>query len=179
MIIGLTGSNGSGKTVVSEYLKSRGFAYYSLSDEIREEIAKRGWEATREILIEMGNELRVRFGPGILAEKVLQRMEEDRNYVVDSIRNPAEVEVLRRRKDFTLLALEADQTIRFERSRIRGRESAAQSLERFVEEEARELESADPAAQQLLATRRLADVVVANNGTLEELYRQLDELSLA
>jgi len=176
MIIGLTGRNGSGKTAVCEYLKSRGFEYFSLSDEIREEIRKRGMDITREVLIGVGNELREKHGPGVLAERILRRLDIDRNYVVDSIRNPGEVDVLRRRPDFTLLALEADETIRFERSRKRGRESAAQTLGQFVEEEARELDSSNPANQQLQATREKADLVVTNNGTLEQLHQRLDEL---
>ncbi len=112
----------------------------------------------------------------MLAERILQRLEPDRNYVVDSIRNPAEVEVLRRRKDFTLLAVQADLKIRFERSRARAREGAAQTLEQFALEEERELESKDPANQQLVATQQLADVTLYNNGSLEELHRQLDTL---
>jgi dCMP deaminase len=176
MIIGLTGNNGSGKTSVSEYLKSRGFEYYSLSDEIREEIRRRGREINREVLIEVGNKLREKFGPGVLAERILQKLGSDRNYVVDSIRNPSEVEVLRSRNDFTLLAVEADEAIRFERSRKRGRENAAQTLRQFVAEEARELDSDKPADQQLMATRRKADLAVTNNGTLEELHLQLDTL---
>jgi dCMP deaminase len=176
MIIGLTGKNGSGKTAVSEYLKSRGFEYFSLSDAIREEIRKRGGEITREILIEVGNELRREFGPGILAERIFDRLESDRNYVIDSIRNPHEVKVLQRRKDFTLMSLEADQTIRFERSRRRMREGAVQTFEEFVEEEMRELDSGDPANQQLIATGQMADLTVTNNGTLQEMYRKLDEL---
>jgi dCMP deaminase len=176
MIIGLTGKNGSGKTAVSEYLQSRSFEYYSLSDEIRHEIRRRGLEITREVLIDVGNELREKLGPGILAERILNKLENDRNYVIDSIRNPYEVDVLKRRSDFTLLALEADETIRFERSRKRGRENAARTLPQFVAEEARELDSSNPASQQLLATREKADMVVTNDGTLEQLHRRLDEL---
>jgi dCMP deaminase len=176
MIIGLTGKNGSGKTAVSDYLQSRGFEYYSLSDEIREEIRRRDLEITRDILIEVGNDLRRQFGPGVLAERILRKLGTDQNYVIDSIRNPQEVEVLRRRSDFTLLALEADQATRFERSRARGRESAAQTLQQFIDEETRELDSDNPASQQLLATGRKADVVVNNDGTLEELHRRLDKL---
>ncbi len=176
MIIGLTGRNGSGKTEVSNYLRARGFEYYSLSDEIREEISRRGREITREVLIEVGNDLRTRFGAGVLAERILQRLGRDRNYVIDSIRNPAEVEVLRRRDDFTFISVEADQVLRFERSRARGRESAPQSISQFVADEERELDSADPANQQLLATARLADRVVENNGTVSELHAKLDGL---
>lgn len=176
MIIGLTGKNGAGKTAVSEYLKSRGFEYHSLSDAIRDEIRRRGQEITRDVLIAVGNELRDTFGPGILAERVLGSLEKEHNYAIDSIRNPIEVEVLRRRQDFVLLAIDADPAIRFERSRARGRESAAQSLEQFMVEENRELESENPANQQLLATGKKADAVVRNNGTIAELHSKLDEL---
>jgi dCMP deaminase len=176
MIIGLTGKNGSGKTAVSEYLQNRGFEYYSLSDEIRNEIRRRGEEINRDVLIRVGNELREKLGTGILAEKIMSNLESGRNYVVDSIRNPHEVEALRRRPDFTLMALEADETVRFERSRKRGRESAARTLQQFIEEERRELHSNNPASQQLQATREMADLVVANNGTLEQLHRTLDGL---
>jgi dCMP deaminase len=175
MIIGLTGKNGSGKTAVCEYLQSRGFEYRSLSDEIRDEIRSRGLEINRGILIEVGNELREKLGPGILAERILNNLGEDRNYVIDSIRNPHEVEVLRRRPDFTLLALEAEGTIRFERSRKRGRENAAQTILQFIEEESRELDSNNPANQQLQTTQAKADLVITNNGTLEELHQRLDE----
>lgn len=176
MIIGLTGRNGAGKTEVSEYLKSRGFEYHSLSDEIRAEARRKGCPISRETLIQTGNELREEFGPGVLAERILANLEPDHNYVVDSIRNPYEVDVLRRRKDFALLAVEADQAVRFERSRSRGRENAPQTLEQFVAEEMRELESSNPASQQLNATRQKADVVIENNGTIEELHRKLDEV---
>jgi dCMP deaminase len=176
MIIGLTGKNGSGKTEVSEYLKTRGFEYHSLSDEIRNEIRRRGQEITREVLIDVGNDLREKHGPGILAERILPSLELEHHYVIDSIRNPSEVEALRRRKDFILFAVEADPSVRFDRSRKRGRENAAQSFNQFMDEEARELESDNPANQQLNATQQKADLAVSNNGTLEELHRKLDKL---
>ena len=59
---------------------------------------------------------------------------------------------------------------------VRGREGAAQTLEQFAFEEERELQSKDPANQQLVATQQLADVTLYNNGSLEELHRQLDTL---
>ena len=176
MIIGLTGKNAAGKTAVCEYLKTRSFKYYSLSDAIREEAASRDLEITREVLIELGNELREKHGPGVLAERILGKLGFDENYVIDSVRNPSEVDVLRTRNDFTLIALEADTRVRFERSRSRAREQAAQTLEQFVAEEERELESDNPANQQLNATSQKADLVLTNNGKLQELHRRLDEI---
>jgi dCMP deaminase len=176
MIIGLTGRNAAGKTEVSQYLIGRGFEHYSLSDEIREETIRSGLEIKREILIDVGNELRRNHGAGVLAERVLERLADDRDGVVDSIRNPSEVAVLRKRKDFTLLFIDADQSIRYERSRLRDREGAAGTLEHFVEEEQRELDSEDPTSQQLLATERLADLKIVNNGTVEDLHGKLEEV---
>ena len=176
MILGLTGPNAAGKGEVAGYLRSRGFDYHSLSDELREEIRRRGLEITRDLLIDVGNELRARFGPGILAERVLGRLNQDRNHVVDSIRNPAEVEVLRRRRDFRLLAIDAEQQVRFERNLARGREGAAMTFAMFQAQEARELVTDDPNTQQLLATRRLADLTLCNDGTIEDLHARLSEL---
>ncbi len=176
MIIGLTGRNASGKTEVALYLQKRGFHYYSLSDAIRDEIRHRGQDITREVLITVGNELRTQFGPGILAQRLLEQFRRESCYVVDSIRNPAEVEALRGRKDFLLLAVKADQIVRFQRSCLRGREGATQSFEQFADEEARELDSNDPASQQLIATERMADIVVQNNSSLEDLHSAMDKL---
>lgn len=176
MIIGITGRNASGKTEVCEFLKSRGFAYYSLSDEIREEIGRRGREITRAVLIEVGNDIRTQYGPAILAERILQKLDPNQNCVVDSIRNPSEVEALRKRKDFILLAVHADPAVRFERSRHRGREGAPQTLVQFLEEEEKELNSSNPTSQQLVATHGLADVVVENNGSLADLHVQVKDL---
>ncbi len=58
MIIGLTGKNASGKGETANYLKSKGFVYFSLSDELREEAKEKKIVATRENLIALGNELR-------------------------------------------------------------------------------------------------------------------------
>ena len=176
MIIGLTGKNGAGKTSVCDYLKARGFEYASLSDAIRAEIRRRGENITREKLIETGNELREKGGPGVLAERVLAALESEHHYVIDSIRNPAEVEALRRRPDFTLLAVEASAKTRFERSLARSRENAPSTFERFMAEEERELESENPSAQQLIATVALADEIIENNATIEALHGRLGEI---
>ena len=178
MIVGLTGRNASGKGEVAKYLRDVGFAFFSLSDEIRDEIRKRAQEITRARLIEIGNELRDNFGNGILAQRILKRIRDDRHSVVDSIRNPAEVEVLRQRGDFRLIAIKADRGLRFERHLGRGREGAAQTLEQFSCEENLELASENPSTQQLMATERLADAMLENNGSLEELHKRIGELLL-
>src|SRR3954467_4454716 len=123
MLIGLTGRNASGKGEVARYLEKKSFYYYSLSDVIRDEIRSRGLDPTRELLITIGNELRQKHGANILAERILARIEDDRHYVIDSIRNPAEVEAFRAAKHFKLIRIEAPPDVRFQRIVKRHRES--------------------------------------------------------
>ena len=170
MIIGLTGRNAAGKGVVAEYLQRRGFLYLSLSDILRETLAQRKQEISREALIQTGNELRRAHGSGYLAQEMLRRMRDEKNYVVDSIRNPAEVEVLRTAPGFVLMHVSARPEMRLERMKQRGRESDPQTLPDFLALEEREL-SSDPAAQQLHQVESMADVIVENNGTIEEVQQ--------
>lgn len=176
MIIGLTGRNCSGKGATADYLKSKGFYFHSLSDVIREEIRKRGLEVTRENLIRVGNELRTEHDHGYLAERILERLDHDRNYIIDSIRHPQEVETLRRRNDFTLLAVKASREIRFERIKARDREGDPKTWEEFLALEEREAGNQGSEKQQLIGTEALADRVVNNEGSLEELQSDLADL---
>ena len=198
MIVGLTGPNAAGKGEVANILRARGFAYHSLSDVVREEASQRGLDHSRENLIRVGNELRGAHGPGALAERVVAKivgssgMEKERDLpvpsaerhrastpwlitlqdgvavIVDSIRNPAEVGVLRRLEGFVLVGVNAPIAVRFERSRLRARAGDGTTLEEFARKESLE-NSTDPVAQQLTQTFLLADVVIDNSGTLAEL----------
>lgn len=175
MLIGLTGRNAAGKGEVAKYLQSKSFYFHSLSDAIRDEIRSRGQELTRETLIQTGNELRHRFGAAILAERILQRLDDDKNYVIDSIRNPAEVDAFRRAKHFRLIRVEAPVEVRFDRTVRRGRENDPVTLEKFIELENREIVG-DEASQNLAQVEAMADDALTNTGALDQLYPQIDAL---
>ncbi len=71
-IIGLTGTNCAGKGEAAEFLKKKGFAYFSLSDLIRDKLQKQDMELTRNNLIRYGNLMRKEGGPDILARLVMK-----------------------------------------------------------------------------------------------------------
>ena len=177
MIIGLSGRNGAGKGEVLAFLQSRSFYAHSLSDVIRDELRRQGQSETRERMIETGNAIRKERGPGGLATILVGQLLPDRNYVIDSVRHPAEVEVLRGRSSrFQLWWVEADEQVRLTRMRERGRGGDPQTLEQLRALEGRELGGDDPTAQQLLAVQSLADATVRNDGTLAELHAQVQAL---
>src|SRR5256886_13809299 len=177
MLIGLTGRNAAGKGEVGRYLQKKSFYYYSLSDAIREEIRNRGEEPTRDRLIVVGNELRQRYGSNILAERILAKIEDDKHYIIDSIRNPAEVDAFRAAKHFKLIKVEAPAEVRFQRILSRQRESDPRTLEDFVALENREAEG-DDTSQNLVKVELMADHALINDGALDKLYPQIDALLL-
>ncbi len=179
MLIGLTGKNGSGKGEVANFLMSSGYQFFSLSDVVRDEVRSRGLGVTRENLIVTANEMRAGLGAGVLAEKVLQKIGPDAHAVIDSIRNPFEVEALRRRKGFYLISIEADPKTRFERTKARNRENDPKTYDEFLALEAREAHTNDPTTQQLNRTAGMADAVIENSGTVDELKEQVRQVITA
>lgn len=178
MIIGLTGRNGSGKGEVAKFLQERGFHYFSLSDVLREEAARNHLPVTRDNLVQLGNQMRSEHGPGILAERVFARLDPEKNYVIDSVRHPSEVQVLRRRSDFYLAYVEAPERLRFERLKERMRENDPKTFEEFQSLEEKEAQSAKASDQQLDQAISLADVTLENGGGLEALHEKVKEVIL-
>ena len=174
MIIGVAGRNGAGKGELVRFLEARSFTALSLSDVIRQELAARGQPETRERMIDVGQELRRRSGPGALAQQLAKQLQADRNYAIDSIRHPVEVEILRHcGQTFHLVWIDAKLETRYERMRVRGRSGDPLKLSELEVLEGRERGSDDPNAQQLDAVERVADFRISNDGTLEAFQAQV------
>jgi dephospho-CoA kinase len=172
MIIGLTGTNAAGKGTVAAYLQGKGFAYYSLSDELRALMKQQHIPETRENFISEGTAQRSAHGTGYLAQLVKKKLQGDA--VVDSIRNMGEVEELRTLPGFVLIAVDAPPAMRYERSRKRGSERDEKNFEEFRRKEALEMHGSG-AEQQLAACTKAADVIIMNDSTPEKLYKKLED----
>ena len=178
-IFGLTGRNAAGKGTVAELLKERSFEYHSLSDILRDELRKRGVEESRDELIKLGNELRSSGGSSILADLIIENISTNSNHIVDSIRNPSEVDSLNRKylnHRFYLISVDADPRIRFQRLKKRGRIGDSSTWKQFHHQEVLEESSDDLNKQQLLSTVKKADFSLDNSGTIEHLENQIDKI---
>ncbi len=179
IVFGLTGKNASGKGTVAEILKKKKFTYHSLSDSLRDELKSLKKEETRENLIEIGNKLREEGGPGVLADKLIPKLNSENNHIVDSIRNPLEVISLRNETQlhsFFLISVDANARLRYDRLCSRGRIGDTDSWDKFVEQEKREENNDDPNKQQLSKTMEMADYIIDNSGTLEELEAEVNKI---
>lgn len=182
-VIGLTGTLCSGKGSVKEIISRKVDCYaVSLSSVIKAEMEEKKGELSRKVLQDRGNELRKKYGLDILARLATDYMQKDKEIlIVDGIRNPGEVEYLRKKfgKNFFLIAVDAPREIRFERMIKRNRKDDPKTWEEFLETDERDLGKGEPEyGQQVKKCMEKADFLIINDKDLKDLEEKVDEIIL-
>ncbi|OGG78249.1 hypothetical protein A3A36_02125 [Candidatus Kaiserbacteria bacterium RIFCSPLOWO2_01_FULL_52_12b] len=176
MILGVTGINGAGKGTVVEYLVQKGFKHYWVREFLVEEIKRRGLRVDRSSMREVANDLRQKHGPSYVIETLYARaQDEGTNALIESVRVLGEANFL---KDHgvTLIAVDADRKVRYERVVARSSETDKVDFDTWVKEEEREWANTDAWDMDVVGVMKLADFTLQNNGTIEELHAQIDEV---
>jgi len=175
--IGLVGPMGSGKGTIAKYLQGKGFKYASLSDRIREELKRRGKQETRENLQDVADDLRKKKGSAVLAEMTVEKLKGKEKLVIDSIRNPGEISLLKKHFNIVIIAVTASRRKRFELLKGRRRKGDVQTWEEFLEKDKREFDkSADSHQIQIAKCIDMADYKIENEGTKKELMDVADRM---
>lgn len=177
-VIGLIGPIASGKGTVVEILKKKGYIPLSLSDCIRDEIRKSGKEITRETLQLTGNALRKKYGADVLAKKIAEKIDalEKDKFIIDSIRNPQEIQFLKKKYNIYLIGITANQKRRYELYKKRHTSGDPLEWEEFRRLDNSELKNTNAHGQQVLKSLNSADAIIINEGTIEELQQKIEEL---
>lgn len=177
-IIGITWPQAAWKGAVVDYLvKNYAYAYFSVSGYLTQELQSQGQAVNRDTMRELANQLRSDFWPSFIVEQLYhQAHEAGKPAIIESIRALGELETLKKKADFLLLSIDADQRLRYERALLRNSEKDQVSWEKFQEQEALEADNQDPAKQNVPACQKLADIQIDNNGSLEQLYEQIDRI---
>ena len=172
-VIGIIGTIGAGKDMAGDYLSDKlHIPSFQISSPLKQICTESGIDPTRENLIKLGTALASEHGDGYLAKYILEHM--PGKAVITGMRQLGQVAVLKSFSKLTLISIDADPAIRFKRVKDSDKQGEANTLDEFI---ARELaENSAPNAQRLFACMNLADYHLTNEGSLEDLYAQLDGL---
>lgn len=176
MLLGITGTDGAGKGTVVDYLvQEKGFVRYHARALFLSEISKQGLEPTRANMRIVANQLRAQHGNDYIVRMFLEQANEsnDEHIIIDSLRALAEAKTLRANGGI-LIAVDADQALRYERVQARRASSDHVTFEEFKEHEKLESNDPDPHGMQKQKVIEMADYILENNGTLEELHQQVE-----
>lgn len=178
IIIGITGTLGAGKGTIVDYLaKRKGFLHFSVRNYLIGEIERRQMPVNRDSMVSVANELRAIHSPAFIVEELYhEALKSGENSIIESIRTPGEVVSLKEKSRFYLLAVDADPETRYQRIRLRDSETDRISFETFVENEKREMNSADPNKQNIGECIRMADYHLLNNKDVGELHKNIENI---
>lgn len=183
-IIGIAGTNGSGKDTVSEVLSNDyGWTFISASgDLLIPELKRRGLPLERQQMADLSTEWRKEIGMGAVVIKAVEEYQrrakgkELGGLVISSLRHPGEADQVH---EFggQVIWVDADPKIRYQRIYSRGQGAKDQkTYEQFLAEEQAEMaHSGDKAALSIGDVRAKADIFLENNGTLEEFKKMIQK----
>lgn len=175
LILGITGEIASGKGTVAEYLvKNHNATSHRFSTMLRDVAKRMHLEESRENLQKLSTLFRDNFDDNHLSRVIYEDVKGDESslIVIDGVRREGDIEFLEQLPDFELVYLEADMKTRYDRITQRGEnvDDNGKTFEEFEADHQREAEL------QIKKLKEKADIVLDNNSSLDDLYKQLDDL---
>jgi dephospho-CoA kinase len=170
-IIAISGMPGAGKGVAAAAARQMGLNVLALGDVIREETERRGLEPTPKNMGAVMLQVRAEEGVAAVARRLIPKIEDDQSneLVVDGIRSLYELDELRSKYDVCTVTIHASPRTRFQRLLARNRSDDPRDLDTFTARDRREL---NVGLCQVIA---LADVLLVNEGDIEELHAAFKE----
>jgi len=173
-IIALVGMPGTGKSVVSDFFETRGFASIYFGGVTMDEIQKRGLELNEANEKKIREELRAEHGMAAYAILNLPKIEkamEKGNVVVDGLYSWSEYKVLKEKFEDKLevLAVISNRKDRYARL-------AKRKVRPLNEEECKSRDYGEIEKLEKGGPIAIADRYIINDGTIEELVERLEAI---
>ena len=170
-ILGVSGMPGSGKSEFANIAREFNYRTVIMGDVIRKKVKEMGLEPTPENTGRVMIDIRKIHGDEVVAHltciEIDRLLGENRDkIIIDGIRSQKEVEYFRKHlgRVFYVVAIHAEQIIRFQRLRIRGRTDSPKTYEEFDKREQSEL------SLGLGETIVYSNFIISNNKTKEMFY---------
>ncbi len=187
-IIGLAGTNGSGKDTVGHVLaNSANYLFISVTELLRDEAKRRNLPVERENLRAISAEWRRESGLGVLVDKAIAEFNKQpgkyAGVVMASLRNPGEADRIHELGG-TMVWVDADPHVRYARVVKGGRgrdEEDAKTFEQFMAEEQAEMNrptDSDSATLDMAAVKQKCDIFLLNDSSSLETFQKAIEQAL-
>ncbi|HEY1064402.1 MAG TPA: AAA family ATPase [Candidatus Saccharimonadales bacterium] len=173
-VIGVAGTNGSGKDTVMQLLSSKyHYLFVSATDLLAAELTKRGEPTDREHKSALSAEWRREDGMGVIVQKAYETWQEQastyKGVVVGSLRHPGEADVVHELGG-TMVWVDADPQVRYDRiqANVAARNRLVEdgiTFEEFLAQEEREMHPVgDAATLDMASVKARCDVFLDNGG---------------
>lgn len=179
-LIGIGGTNGSGKDTLSQILaEDYGWMFISVSgDLLIPELKKRNQPLERQQMAALSAEWNRTISPGAVVDKAIEKFRQESRLhkygglVISSIRHPWEADRIHKFGG-TLVWMDADPHIRYDRIYSRGQgDKDKKSFKQFLAEEQAEMaHSGDEATLNMAAVKAKADISITNDSNDVEEFK--------
>lgn len=183
-IIGISGTNGAGKDVLSDMLAEKyGFLNITATSMFVEELNKRGLPIDRKHKSQLSAQWRRKYGMGAIVDRAVEIFKHKntnskyRGLVVGSLRHPGEAKLIHEMGG-KVIWVDADPEVRYKRiqsnlhERVSTHAEAGVSFEQFLADERREMtKEGDEATLDMAGVKKLADIFLNNNGNDVEVFK--------
>lgn len=171
-VIAFTGMPASGKSEAVQIAKDKGIAVIRMGDLVWEETKRQGKPLDDKNVGEIANGMRKTHGMDIWAKRTVEKIRSLKQasvLVIDGVRNREELACFKKELglDFSVVAIQASDEQRRKRAIARGRTDDSTDRRDLEERDKREISWG---LQKVIAD---ADIVIQNQGSLEELRKQI------
>ncbi len=175
IILGIAGEIASGKDTVGRYLAEKhGALSLRFSQPLRDILDRLKMGQSRENMSKLSLYLRKAFGEDVLSKVIIEDAKESENdfVVVDGVRRLPDILHMESDGHFYFAYIEADPEKRYQRltKRRQNVDDATKTAVQFEKDAKLETET------QIRDLKDRAEFVIRNDGTLEELYAQVDSI---